>query len=106
MKKSARSIAAPILRLSEGVASDVALAINREIGRYLDVYRFVTGPVGSDLSCHVTYNRRNILSFYFSGPPIRYRAYSVKSINDGPSWKEVERYAFVSPCGEAPTHAS
>ena len=26
-----------------GVASDVALAINREIGRYLDVYRFVTG---------------------------------------------------------------
>ena len=80
-----------------GVASDVALAINREIGRYLDVYRFVTGPVGSDLSCHVTYNRRNILSFYFSGPPIRYRAYSVKSINDGPSWKEVERYAFVSP---------
>ena len=51
-----------------GVASDVALAINREIGRYLDVYRFVTGPVGSDLSCHVTYNRRNILSFYFSGP--------------------------------------
>ena len=57
----------------------------------------MTGPVGSDLSCHVTYNRRNILSFYFSGPPIRYRAYSVKSINDGPSWKEVERYAFVSP---------
>lgn len=77
-----------------------------EIGRYLDVYRFVTGPVGSDLSCHVTYNRRNILSFYFSGPPIRYRAYSVKSINDGPSWKEVERYAFVSPLwgGADPTH--
>ena len=70
LKKSARSIAAPILRLSEGWQSDVALAINREIGRYLDVYRFVTGPVGSDLSCHVTYNRRNILSFYFSGPPI------------------------------------
>lgn len=84
-------------RITGGVTPEVQDAINKALDEYLSVYRFVTGPVGSDLGCRVTYNRQGILSLVFSGPPIRFRAYSVSDINNTEYWKNVKKYVFISP---------
>jgi hypothetical protein len=84
-------------RITGGVAPEVQENINKALDNYLEVYRFVTGPVGSDLGCRVTYNRQGILSLVFSGPPIRFRAYSVSDINNTDYWKNVKKYVFISP---------
>jgi hypothetical protein len=84
-------------RVTGGVQPRVQDLINGELDHYLAVYRYVTGPVGSDLKCRVTYNRRGILSLVFSGPRIYYRSYPVSNINDTENWKNVQHYAFLSP---------
>jgi hypothetical protein len=84
-------------RVTGGTTVFVQDTINKELERYLAVYRFVTGPVGNDLKCQVTYNRKGILSLVFSGPPIKYRSYNVSQVNDIENWREVQRYAFLSP---------
>ena len=53
--------------------------------------------MGSNLTCRVTYNRKNLLSLVFSGPPIYFRSYPVSVINDSAAWDRLRRYMFLSP---------
>ncbi|MCD2435937.1 hypothetical protein LQE88_08055 [Acidaminococcus sp. NSJ-142] len=71
--------------------------INQELGNYYSVYRHVIGPVGGELQCKVTYNRRGLLSLVFTGKPIRYRTYPVSEVNNLASWSQLKKYVYVSP---------
>ena len=84
-------------QVAGGVPPEVQNRINAALNEYLEAYRFVTGPVGSNLTCRVTYNRKNLLSLVFSGPPIYFRSYPVSVINDSAAWDRLRRYMFLSP---------
>lgn len=71
--------------------------INQELGNYIGVFRYMTGPVGSALHCQVTYNRNNLLSIVFTAPPIQYRMFPVSEVNNLASWARLKKYAYVSP---------
>ena len=71
--------------------------INQELGNYIGVFRYMTGPVGSSLQCQVTYNRNNLLSIVFTAPPIRYRMVPVSEVNNLASWARLKKYAYMSP---------
>lgn len=71
--------------------------INQELGNYIGVFRYMTGPVGSALQCQVTYNRNNLLSIVFTAPPILYRMFPVSEVNNLASWARLKKYAYVSP---------
>lgn len=71
--------------------------INQELGNYIGVFRYVTGPVGGPLQCQVTYNRNNLLSIVFTAPPILYRMIPVAEVNNLASWARLKKYAYVSP---------
>lgn len=79
-----------------GIAVDAASKINEEIKNYMDVYKYVVGPVGNNLHCSVTYNKNNILSILFESPFISYRIYPTKDVNNGGFWEHLKKYAFVS----------
>lgn len=84
-------------QITGGVEPRVQDLINQELGNYFSVYRHVTGPVGGELQCQVTYNKNRLLSLVFSGKPIRYRSYPVSEVNNLPSWAQLKKYAHVSP---------
>lgn len=71
--------------------------INQELGNYIGVFRYMTGPVGGPLQCQVTYNRNNLLSIVFTAPPIQYRMFPVSEVNNLASWARLKKYAYVSP---------
>lgn len=84
-------------QITGGVEPRVQDLVNQELGNYFSVYRHVTGPVGGELQCRVTYNKNRLLSLVFSGKPIRFRSYPVSEVNNLPSWAQLKKYAYVSP---------
>lgn len=71
--------------------------INQELGNYIGVFRYVAGPVGSQLQCQVTYNKNHLLSILFTAPPLLYRMMPVSDVNNLASWARLKKYAYVSP---------
>lgn len=83
--------------LVSGIDEKAAAAINGEIQKYLQVFNYVTGPVGSSLQCRVTCNKDNVLSILFTAPVINYRTYDYAKVQNEKEWLEVKRYCAVSP---------
>lgn len=84
-------------QVTGGISSQAQDRINQELGNYIGVFRYVTGPVGGGLQCQVTYNRNNLLSLVFTAKPIRFRMIPVSEVNNLASWARLKKYAFVSP---------
>lgn len=84
-------------QITGGVPPEIQDRINQELGGYYSVYRHVTGPVGGELSCQITYNRKGILSLVFAAKPVLYRNYPVSEVNNLPSWTQLKKYACISP---------
>lgn len=84
-------------QITGGVSPDIQDRINQELGSYFSVYRHVTGPVGGELSCQITYNRRGILSLVFTAKPILFRNYPVSEVNNLTSWIQLKKYACITP---------
>lgn len=84
-------------QVTGGISPQAQDRINQELGNYIGVFRYVTGPVGSALQCQVTYNRNNLLSILFTAPPILQRMVPVTEVNNLANWARLKKYAYVSP---------
>jgi len=80
-----------------GIKEEAAKNINAEIKKYLDIFSYVTGPVGGYLQCRVTYNKNSILSILFTTPKIYYRTYDTKTVQDKDKWTDICKYCRISP---------
>lgn len=80
-----------------GINQQAAQLINAEIANYLEVFKLVVGPVGSNLQCRITYNQHNILSILFSVPKINYRTYDIGLTQNKPRWAKLNKYCSISP---------
>ena len=79
-----------------GIDQEAASKINQEISKYMEVFRYISGPVGNNLRCLVTYNQNNILSILFESPLVQNRIFRASEVNDSASWSNLRNYCFVS----------
>lgn len=80
-----------------GIKEETAQLINAEIANYLEAFKLVVGPVGSNLQCRITYNKHNILSMLFTVPKINYRTYDIGLTQNKKKWEKLNKYCAISP---------